>query len=64
MNTLKSVDDLTRLTPKEKLYFIRMKYGHEPIEPARQYCKHCGASFFTREIFERCGGSNEQTERK
>ena len=39
----------TLLQIKYKFNWLKKHYGHEPLLPANQYCKHCGIAFFTGE---------------
>jgi hypothetical protein len=32
------------------------KLGHEPIEPANQYCEFCGVALFTKAVLKPCVG--------
>lgn len=38
---------------------LKERTGHELLEPANQYCKHCGEAMFTNAAFSKCKGSRE-----
>lgn len=42
------------------LLAMKERTGHEPLEPANQYCKHCNAALFCNEVNMPCVGHYEQ----